>query len=179
MSTGSIRISIVRSGSGSCKFGAGFTLVEMMIVLVILAVLLVLAAPTFTQSGLTTRLKSYSNLLVSSVHLARGEAIKRNTDVSLCVSNPAGTACTTGGWEQGWIVQTVDGTVLLHQQALDEAFKLTGSVDSLTLGSTGLSSTPANFKVCRSNPVGAQERVVDVTATGKARISTTELGTCP
>jgi type IV fimbrial biogenesis protein FimT len=165
-------------GDRSACYSRGVTLIEMMIVLIILAVLLAIAAPTFTQAGLTTRLKSYSNSLVSSVHLARGEAIKRNANTTLCVSNSNGTACATGGWEQGWIVQADDGTILQYQQALDAAFKLTGSVDSITFASSGLASTPATFKVCRSNPVGEQERSVVVSATGKPRVETTALGTC-
>jgi type IV fimbrial biogenesis protein FimT len=42
--------------------------------------------------------------LLSHLHVARSEAIKRNGRVALCKSADGRTCAAGGGWEQGWIV---------------------------------------------------------------------------
>ncbi len=48
------------------------------------------------------RLTAETNKLVSSLYLARSEAVKRNLEVALCGSGD-GEKCT-GEWNKGWIV---------------------------------------------------------------------------
>ncbi len=74
----------------------GFTLIELMIVLVIVAIVLVLVPPGMAQLSLSTNLKSYSHEMLSSVYLARSEAIKRNAPATLCVSTDGGHLCRCG-----------------------------------------------------------------------------------
>jgi len=81
-------------------FARGFTLVELMIVVAVVAILLGLAVPSFYQVITNMKLTSYANNLVSSTLLARSEAINRNAVVSLCVSTD-GMTCGAGGWEAG------------------------------------------------------------------------------
>jgi type IV fimbrial biogenesis protein FimT len=87
-------------------------------------------------------------VLVASAHLARSEAIKRNADVTLCVSNSDGTDCGSGGWEQGWIVLAADGTVIQHQQALPAGLQVIHKEGAkpLVLG-LPVSDTYSKFKV--------------------------------
>lgn len=158
-------------------FVRGFSLVEMMVTLGISFILLALAVPSFNDAILGSKLSTYANSLVSSSFLARSEAIKRNSNVTMCVSTDE-TTCTTGGWEQGWIV--LAGTTVLHKQkAASNGFKLTGTVPSLTYQPTGVGSTQATITVCRSIPsVGTEERVVSISATGRASVATTTAGIC-
>lgn len=80
---------------------SGFTLVELMVVVAVLAVLQTLAAPAFSGLVSSMRLSTAANSLFSSLLLARSEAIKRNSRAVVCKS-ATGYACTTsGGWEQG------------------------------------------------------------------------------
>jgi type IV fimbrial biogenesis protein FimT len=163
----------------------GFTLIELMIVLVILAVVAVLAPAGFTQLSLTTNLRSNANEMLSSVYLSRSEAIKRNTPVTLCVSTDGATCAGAGDWEQGWIVLASDGTVVKHHPALAAGYSMTGSASApgshtMVFQPSGSASTSSNITVCRQNPyVGNQERVVSVSATGRGRIFTTTAGSCP
>lgn len=159
----------------------GFTLIEMMVTIAVMAILLMIAVPSFNEAMLGSKLGSYANNLVSGAHLARSEAIKRNGAVSLCVSNSDGTACGSGGWEQGWIVRATDGTVIQRQQALPAGLKVTEAAasTSLVFNPSGVGATSATFKVCRATPtVGGQEREVKISLTGRPSVGKTTTGSC-
>lgn len=157
----------------------GVTLVELMVTISVLAILLAIAVPSFTEIILSSRLRSHANDFVATAILARGEAIKRNTVVTLCASSN-GTSCA-GSWEEGWIV--LAGTTVIHrQQALPAGMKMTGSggIGSINFPPTGVGVTPATLTVCRATPnAGSQERVISVGATGRAAVTKTATGVCP
>lgn len=82
----------------------GLTLVELLVTLAIAAVLLTVAAPSLAGLVHSVHLSTTTNTLLASLRLARSEAIKRASRVTMCKSVD-GAACTlAGGWEQGWIV---------------------------------------------------------------------------
>jgi type IV fimbrial biogenesis protein FimT len=159
----------------------GFTLIELMIVMVILAVVLMIAGPGFMEANLNTKLKSYSNQMLSSALLARGEAIKRNVPVRLCAS-ANGIACAgSGDWEQGWVVLDPNDVVIGSQPALTGGFKMTSTGGAtLTFQPSGVAGTSTTLRLCRLTPeVGKQERLVTISATGRPSISRTTTATCP
>lgn len=158
----------------------GFTLVELMVALTILTMLIYIAVPSFRNAGLPSQLRAVANGLIAATQIARTEAIKRDTTVQLCVSSD-GATCGTGNWQQGWIV--ISGTTVLHSEpAAPVGYRVTptgGSV-ALSFAATGLGATPESFTVCRQTPsVGPQERVVTITAAGKASVQMTTTGVCP
>lgn len=158
----------------------GFTLVELMITLAISVILLGLAAPAFQNSLLSGKLSTQANNLVASAILARGEAIKRNAPVTLCVS-ANGTSCATGGWEQGWIVMS-GTTVIQRQQAAPSGVKITESAGIILVNflPAGVGATQTTLTVCRATPeVGSQERVVTISATGRPTVAKTTTAACP
>jgi type IV fimbrial biogenesis protein FimT len=175
-----------------CKLSRGFTLIELMIVLVILGVILVVVLPGFGSISLSTRLKTYSNELVGSVYLARGEAIKRNSPVVLCASTDGTTCAGSAGvdWQSGWVVLDPNNIVLRSQQAADPAYSIkpTNTAHTLTFDASGLATpTPpgsagtSSFKICRKTPtVGFQERIVTVTTIGQTNVDnpSPSSGTC-
>ncbi|MGH8584797.1 MAG: GspH/FimT family pseudopilin [Gammaproteobacteria bacterium] len=85
---------------------SGFTLIELMVGVAVLAIALGAGAPSMSEFIQNSRLAVQTNDLIASLHLARTEAIKRNARVTVCRS-ASGTTCNTTagtGWEIGWIV---------------------------------------------------------------------------
>lgn len=81
----------------------GFTLVELMIVLLLLAVVATIGVPSFAQLMRSNQLTSHANGVLSALQLARSEAAARGVPVAVCGSNN-GSSCTNNGWGSGWIV---------------------------------------------------------------------------
>ena len=182
-----------RPGRGG-RGARGFTLVELMVTLLVLAVLLGLAVPSFRDASLSSRLTGYANDLVAGVQIARSEAIKRNATVTLCASTNGSTCATAGGWEVGWIIlaprPSAIGTldVVDRHAPLTEEFIITQAAGVTELrfpptvvGVTSVPITPMpiTFTVCRETPVGKQEREVTVTVTGATAVQITENEECP
>ena len=76
---------------------SGFTLVELMVAVAVLAVLLVIAVPSFKRLTLSNRLSTTANDVVLAVNTARIEAIKRNATTLVCSDGSVYvTTCSTG-----------------------------------------------------------------------------------
>ena len=69
----------------------GFTLIELMIVVAVLAVILTLAAPSFRDLILMQRLRGVNAQLVTDLSFARSEAISRGTFVQVRFQKVAGS----------------------------------------------------------------------------------------
>jgi type IV fimbrial biogenesis protein FimT len=179
-------VSPARAGRRS-RAARGFTLVELMVTLLVLAILLGLAVPSFRDASLSSRLTGYANDLVAGVQIARSEAIKRNATVTLCASEDGATCAEDVGWEVGWIVlaprPTTPGTldVVDRHAPLTDEFIITeaSGLTEMDFPPTVVGVTAAMFTVCRESPVGKQEREVSVTLTGATAVEITENGECP
>lgn len=87
----------------------GFTVVELMVTLALLALLLGLAMPSFTTWVRNAQVRTVSDALQNGLRLAQGEAVRRHRQVvffrtadSACVTTA--TASATGAF---WMVRTV------------------------------------------------------------------------
>ena len=162
-------------------------MVELMFVLAIAGILLALGVPAFNDVILGAKASTIANDLLASVQLARSEAIKRNVPITLCSSTDGATCATSTDWETGWVVVVLDPVtaaviqVIQVEQAAPEHFKVhqAGIAADLVFQPIGVGATTAAFTVCRVSPVGSQERVLTVSATGSTFIRTTEAGVCP
>lgn len=166
----------VSNGAG----GRGFTLVELMVVLAILAVFAAIAIPAFSEMTLTSRLRAQANALAAGVVLARSEAIKRNQVVRLCASDD-GAACasTATSWGSGWIVLGAGNEVISRHAGMPSGYLNIATVASVSFQPSGTGATVAAFKLCRATPsVGSQERVIEVSATGRPSVNKTNTATC-
>lgn len=86
----------------------GFTLLEVLVVLVLLGVLLALAAPSLTHLREKHQMQSQAEQLQAGLMLSRSEALRRQQRVTLCVRGEGQDCASEGTWAQGWVV-FVDG----------------------------------------------------------------------
>lgn len=90
---------------------SGFTLIELMVVLAISAILVTLAAPSFTRTVQSTKVTSAVNTFMADARFARSEAVRQGGIVTMCfrdaVDNATGPVCgtdATKGWANGWVI---------------------------------------------------------------------------
>jgi type IV fimbrial biogenesis protein FimT len=91
------------------KRASGFTMIELLIVLTVVAVLATLGAPAFGEFVRNMRLASGMSDLNSDLLLARSESIRRNSRVLVCprsstTSMTCATTVTAETWMNGWLV---------------------------------------------------------------------------
>jgi type IV fimbrial biogenesis protein FimT len=68
---------------------AGFSLIELMVVVVILAILSMLALPSYNRWIANTQVRTAAESLQNGLRQAAGEAVKRNTQVDLVLTDDA------------------------------------------------------------------------------------------
>lgn len=101
----------------------GFTMIELLTVVALMAVLLAVAAPSFKDFIIGQRVKTAAFSFANAAVQARSEAIKRNADVSLVAA--------AGGWKNGWTI-TVGTTTLSQQESLGDAVLIASKAPKVT-----------------------------------------------
>ena len=163
----------------------------------VMAILLTLAVPAFSEAMVSSRLTSVANSFLSHLYLARSEAIKRNGRAVLCKS-ANGLACSgSGGWHQGWILfhdannnadLDADESVILTQSALPSGFMLTGNTPVagyISYSSTGGAKlTSGAFQagtltLCSMASSSGNARHIVISSTGRPRVVKLALASCP
>ena len=151
---------------------AGFTIIELMIVLTIVAGLIVIALPSMTEMVQNQKVKGAANELFFDLSFARSEAIKRNTTVQV---NRTGS-----DWTGGWTVE-VGGTVLRSQSAT-QGITASGATDSsVTFNADGRTPLAASLSFnFASGSSLVSMRCVSLTPSGRpaVRIDKNRNGDC-
>lgn len=161
------------------RYSRGFTLIELMITLSILAILIAIAAPSFRDTIQNSRTLTIANDLTTALQFARSEAVKRGVRVDICRRNANACANATD-WGNGWLVKVngAGGAVLRVWEAVGGQDTITGPNETLTYRPNGLltKTTDTAFSVAFANCTGKPQYSIDLTATG--RVTSTK-GTCP
>ena len=95
------------SHSGLCSarpLQAGFTLLELMVTAGILAIVLVIALPSFQSVVNNARIASARDGLANAIKMTRSEAVFSKIPTTICASVDQQSCSGTGDWDNGWII---------------------------------------------------------------------------
>jgi type IV fimbrial biogenesis protein FimT len=171
----------------------GFTLIELMVGMLVAAVLLTIAVPSFHSLTLSNRLTTTANDIVGAINTARMEAIKLNAPTQLCsdsaainTSDTLGTAC---GTQTGAVVAQTGSTAIPISAptiGITTPLQLTGDLKALRFSTVGLgqaigTTTPYTgpiVDICTNAMSSNNHRVISM-ATGSIITTTTDSRACP
>ncbi|WP_175253033.1 MULTISPECIES: GspH/FimT family pseudopilin [Pseudomonas] len=117
---------------------SGFTLVELMIVIVLLAILATIAAPSFRDMIERNRLQGQADELKSFLLYARGEAVTLRTTITVTTDD-----------EDAWIIERGNNTLRQLEHNPDQA-TIRSSAETITFRGNG-TATATTFTVCHDD----------------------------
>ena len=136
----------------------GFTLVELMVTISVLAILLAVAAPSFNEFVANTKVRNVAENFYSGIQKARAEAIRRNgavdffltSDIPISTNSGSLTLTSSG---KNWAVRFLDPgppivSVLIDSKTAAEGGAAAvvvnaGAVTTLTFNGLGALTSPA------------------------------------
>ncbi|MBF0144145.1 MAG: GspH/FimT family pseudopilin [Magnetococcales bacterium] len=139
-------------------WAGGFTLIEILIVMAIVGIMALFAVPAMRGIILDQRLKAAANELHLSLFLARSEAVKRNTGVTV--------AATGGDWADGWSVTVTSGGALLRAADALNGVTVTAPASSLEFGRDGRASVTGSIQLVATGEDSVSMRCIDLTLAG-------------
>lgn len=161
---------------------SGFSLIELMATIAIMAILMSVATPSFQNTIERNEITSEVQELGTTLKLARSEAVKHNSFVSVCASSNQSTC--TGTWKDGWIIfvdANANGIVDTNEallkvwQGLASGHTLTWSGPNagyLTFTNRGFTNDQSGtFKICGSSNKASFARGLIVPTTGSTRFA--------
>ena len=144
-----------------CTRGKGFTMIELLVTVAIIAILAGVATPSFVRLIADQRAKAAATDLYTAMSVTRSEAIKHNQNVSLLPKS--------SDWANGWVIANpVGGADLLDMNAT--GVPVTGGPASVIYNAGGrLAGTAApSFTIGESD---MPQRCLSVDLSGRPRIT--------
>lgn len=150
----------------------GFTLVELMVTILVAAIVLAFAIPSFRTTTQDSRLTSQINRVTSAINYARSEAIKTKSSVSICGSSDQ-VNCNTGNFELGWVISSNPPRIGIGMDNTTLRLNSPASTTVLQFDGDGLLANQATFTLCDDR--GASEaKAIVMNVSGQARLAVDE-----
>jgi len=146
------------------KKQAGFTLIELLAVITVLGVMVSLAVPSFTNMIDRNNTLSVANDLLADIQLARSEAIKRDTTVTIF---PTGA-----GWANGWQATTFMGDIILTREAAKKGLTISAG-GGISFNGTGRSTFGGvqKFEIRKGDCSNGCKYDVTLSLTGQPKVT--------
>jgi type IV fimbrial biogenesis protein FimT len=146
---------------------AGFTLIELMVVVAVIAISVALVGPSFSQAIANYQVRSAAESILNGLSYARGEAVRRNSAVSF--------ALVAGG--SGWTVSQVTPNTVLQTRSNNDSPRTTvassNTATAVTFLPTGLvdtTSTPLTQATVTSSVASTDSRRINIYGGGLIRM---------
>ena len=164
----------------------GLTLVELMITLAVAIALMSVGIPLFQSLTANNRAVTQTNAMVTALNLARSEAIKRATTVTVCPVSDATSATPqcigSTNWANGWLVfvdgntlGTVDGSGATADvrvriwDAFSPAPNITTGASNVQFAADGTAASAADIEIDQEGSTGVDARCVRLLISGQVR----------
>jgi type IV fimbrial biogenesis protein FimT len=166
----------------------GMTLIELIVAMLVLAILMSIGIPSFREFAGNSRSGAAASSLISSLNLARSEALKRSSLVSVCPSVNQADCVDALDWSTGWLVFAdpngngeVDANELLQiSSPLQGGTQAMSTAERATYNTMGMAQIAGagsvTFTVYQPGCAGPQGRQMVLTLTGA--LQTTKIA-CP
>jgi len=177
--------SCFRCKTHSARHECAFSLYEALVALTVVSTIATVAVPSVQQLLFSQRMSGAVNSLVTALHLARSEAIKRGERAALCPSTN-GRACRNNGvsgtaWEDGYLLyidrndnhefDADDLPVRMFDHTTGLFIRSSAHRDHVTYQPNGMSAgTNITFTFCDKRGRGAPRAVI-VSNSGRPRTS--------
>ena len=155
----------------------GLTLIELMVSVTLMAVLVGVGVPAYDRITTSNRLITEINELVSAIHYARSEAIKRGAAVRICVANDDFDGCRgNGDWGNGWIVEVLGGAVLRRHNGPnpdDELVDIGAPTNDgqVAFDRNGFTVDARTVRLCGPDRIDQEAKAFIVTPVGQIRLA--------
>ncbi len=168
----------------SLRLSKGFTLLELMVTVAVVAVLASVAFPSFQSSIRSNRAATTHNELIGLVNLARSDAIRNNRGGGVCGSS-TGSSCD-GQWGQGMMAFSdsngdgafSNGETVLRFSAVNTAMAVTGPAALIGFDSRGRRRATGNQEVTlQPSQCGGQKLRSTLTINASGQVTTVK-GDC-
>ena len=190
----------INTKKGSFRFNQGFTLIEAMVTISVLAILTSIATPSMRAFVESSRISTVTNEVAADLFFIRSEALKRRMNVYICPqkegASPASCETTTSdaNYANGWLMYAdcnsngeYDNTMTCDSNGdgTDDSFELLKVHDSL-VGNTVIKTSNGTFETQvgygmsgRSTGAGnfcisiasKRSKEIVIAATGRVRIA--------
>jgi type IV fimbrial biogenesis protein FimT len=140
----------------SARAAGGFTLIELIAVLSVLAIVLAIALPSMREGINTNRAQGQARDVIGDLQFARTESLNRANNISICPSTN-GTSCA-GTWPDGWIIFVDNGATKGSVDLGEEILRIHGDLGSSLLTVMSGAATSAAMSTIRFDRRGTSSR---------------------
>jgi type IV fimbrial biogenesis protein FimT len=160
----------------------GFTALELIVTMTIIAILLTTGVPAFKNYGWNLRMKTAMDTLQTDLSLARGRAISHNVQTVICPALDNNDCSGQSTWQDGWIVfsdlngdrHKQDGEPLLKHAGVVAMLNISSSASRSNLRFYPNGSAPgSNASILFCDQRGAAEAgIITLSNSGRIRMQT-------